>query len=216
MRIKNILCLIAMCGWVNSAFAVEDSFYLGVGVGPTNTNNPSQTVYTQQTIPGPIIPVTIKPKTTGIGERLFMGYRINPYAATEMGFTHYGNAYFNTPAGTVSPAQTPSARQNAFDFDGIVLLPFNRFAVFAKAGLAVMRLSTSGSMQPPAKNGNGGTSTNFRPLFGVGVNMDLTQRWVVGLSYTRITAGSTIKNSDFLALSFSYHVADLLCGQFLC
>jgi hypothetical protein len=116
MKIKHILCLTAVCSMMNSAFATEDSFYLGLGVGPTNTNNPPQTVYTQQTMPGPIIPVTIKPKTTGIGERLFMGYRINPYAGAEMGFTHYGLAYFNTPPGTVSPAQTPSVRQNVLLF----------------------------------------------------------------------------------------------------
>jgi hypothetical protein len=80
----------------------------------------------------------------------------------------------------------------------------------------VVRLSTAGSMQPPEKNGSGGTTNNFRPIVGVGVSMDLSQRWVASLSYTRITAGSVVKNSDFVAFSIAYHITDLMCGQFLC
>ncbi|MDR3478055.1 MAG: outer membrane beta-barrel protein [Gammaproteobacteria bacterium] len=162
---------------------------------------------------------SVRPNSsTGVGERLFMGFRINPYSAFEFGYTHYAAVTYKVPAGTQVPLNNPGMRSNTLDMEGVFIYPVSKIAVFAKLGLAAVRVSNSGSLQPPIKQGNGGTTVTVRPLVGVGVSLDVTQQWVVDFTYTIIPGGSsnTIKNASFGGIGVSYHFTDKLCGQFLC
>jgi hypothetical protein len=153
---------------------------------------------------------------SSVGERLFMGFRMSPYAAFEFGYTHYAPITYKLPPGTATPLNNAGIRSNALDMEGVFYYPVSKIAVFAKLGLAAVRVSTSGSLQPPIKQGNGGTTVTVRPLVGVGVSVDATQQWVVDFSYTIIPGGTTVRNASFAGIGLSYHFTDKMCGQFLC
>lgn len=161
--------------------------------------------------------VSIKPKAaTGTGERLFFGMRFSPYGAFEMGYTHYAPITFQRPPGTNVPKANPAIRANVVDMEGVFIYPVSKIAIFGKVGIGAVRLSQSGSLSSPTKNGAGGTQLTIKPLIGFGVSVDMTQHWVLDFTYTRLAGGGTISGVSFAGVGVSYHFADTMCGQFLC
>ncbi len=211
MDFKNKLISIFAL-WVvstSAAFAISEGFYVGAQAGYTNTHNKSQ--YIPNGVPGAI---SVSPKTTNGGARLFLGYALNPYAAFEMGYTYFGPAKYTSSQLNLN--STPAVRESAVDFDGKLMYAFYGVGVYGKAGLAYMRVSQSGNLSPAVNNGGGGTNQGVRPLVGVGVSYQL-QNWIADLSWTRIiSSGSTIQSADFIAVGLAYSIVDKHCGQFLC
>lgn len=194
------------------AHAVEAGMYVGGQIGKTNIHNKGRDVQTG-TIP-PTVFTT--PTNTGFGGRVFVGYNFNPYAALEGGFTYYAPSTYK-PSITTN-CGNPQIRESAFDVVGKGILPIGSFGAFAKAGVAVIRQSASGTLTSTSISncGSEGTTTSVRPTLGVGVSYDLSQNWVVDASISRVMGTSKIENADLIALGVSYHFVDKYCGQFLC
>lgn len=218
MKIKPIAAAALIFALSTISYAAGPGFYFGLGVGPTSVQAPSHT-FTTPVAPGYL---KVNPSTSGIGERLFMGYDINSYAAFEGGFVHYGTATYKLPNGSQISCSDPSIRQNGFDFEGKAKAPFftSGFNVFAKAGMAIMYAGSSGTLEPDRTSNPCGGATEskaaVRPLYGVGASVDLSPSWVLDFSYSHINGGGNIQSADFEAVSISYHWVDTYCGQFLC
>jgi OOP family OmpA-OmpF porin len=207
--------ILALGAATTTAYAVGSGMYLGGQLGSSNTHNVVRNVQTNS------IPATIavRPKNTGLGERLFLGYQFNEYAGMEAGFTHYAASDYNVPA-TVS-CNNPALRENAFDLVGKGIIPFSTsgFSVFAKAGLAVVSTGMSGSLNTNTTLNACGSSTSnntVRPTVGIGAGYDLSQNWVADLSWARVLPGGQVKAADLVAVGVSYHFVDKMCGSFLC
>ncbi|MES2218271.1 MAG: outer membrane beta-barrel protein [Pseudomonadota bacterium] len=219
IKLKQIATAAVILMLSGYCYAIGPGWYFGLGAGTTDVHAKTFTFNN----PGGDPPtLDISPSTTGIGERLFFGYHINPYAGLEFGFEHYGNATYKLPNGFEVSCNDPSIRENGFDMEGVASLPLVKsgFSVFAKLGMAVMYAGSSGSLEGDKTLDPCGSGTSSkaaaRPLYGVGVSYDLTQNWVTDISFTRVNGGGNIQTADMIALSFSYHIVDEYCGQFLC
>jgi hypothetical protein len=219
IKIRPIAAAAVIFALSTISYATGPGFYFGLGAGPTE-------VYAKKfTFTTPVPPgfVTINPSTSGIGERLFMGYDINQYAAIEGGFEHFGTATYKIPASYMVSCNNPSIRQSGFDLEGKGKVPFytSGVNVFAKFGMAVMYAGSSGSLESNSTGtacGSSGTSSKaaVRPMYGLGLAVDLNPSWVADVSWTHVNGGGNIASADFAALSISYHIVDTYCGQFLC
>ena len=220
IKLKQIAAMAAIFALSNACFAIGPGYYYGLGVGTTAVHAKKQTFLTPN---GPASAITVSPSTNGIGERLFMGYDINPYAGIEGGFAHYGTATYKIPAEAQVACNNPTIRQNGFDLQGKGKLPVLNTGVslVAKFGMAVVYAGSSGSLQNNT-TGNNACSSNtsskaaVRPMYGVGASYDLSQRWVSDISWSHINGGGNVQPTDFVAISVSYHLTDTYCGQFLC
>lgn len=184
----------------------------------------------------------IMPQSKGIGSRIFLGGNFNQYAGLEFGFAYYTPiSYKTTIQNLVINDETILTNTNinnnllthaySFDIMGKGMLPISNsgFSVFFKGGGAYIKTNTTGNFENtcgiPTSTfnyitekiiGERSTST-VRPIAALGISYDITQRWVVDLSYTRLFYNSTyVKNPDFIAMGISYHLVDQYCGQFLC
>lgn len=194
------------------ACATGAGLYLGAQGGQTNTHNQTLEVQTGTT---PAY-VSTTPENTGYGGRVYGGVGINEYAAVEFGFTHYAPSTYKPSISTL--CGDPQIRENAVDLVGKGSLPFDNFAVFAKAGVAYLMTSSSGSLTSQTISACGGSSSNnsARPTYGFGASYDLTPSWVADVSYSRVSGGGGVESADLIALGISYHFVDKYCGQFLC
>jgi hypothetical protein len=219
IKIKQITAAAAIFALSGACYAVGPGWYFGLGAGTTSVDAKTFTFNLPNNVPPT---VTISPSTHGIGERLFFGYHINPYAGMEFGFAHYGNATYQIPAGSAISCNNPSIRENGFDMEGVGSFPLSKsgFTVFAKAGMAIMYAGSSGSLEGTVTTNPCGAGTSskaaVRPMYGIGVGYDLNQNWVTDISFTQVNGGGNIQAANMVALSFSYHIVDTYCGQFLC
>jgi hypothetical protein len=219
INLKQIAATAVILMLCDICYAVGPGWYLGLGAGSTDVHAKT---FTFNIPDGDPPTLTVSPSTTGIGERLFFGYHINPYAGMEFGFSHYGNATYKIPADSAISCNNPSIRQNGFDAEGVGSFPLSKsgFSIFAKLGMAIMYAGSSGTLEGDATTNPCGSGTSskaaVRPLYGVGVSYDLSQSWVSDISFTRVNGGGNIQTADMIAISFSYHFVDTYCGQFLC
>lgn len=119
--------------------------------------------------------------------RLFMGYRLHRYLASEIGYTDLGRSALVSdvlPGGTLESR----TRVRGADLSLLGLLPLGeRFAVFARGGLFEGRARTnflgSGSVRllDPAES----SKRRASGLFGAGVMAQLSPRWDVRADWTR-------------------------------
>ena len=182
---------------------MENGFYMGLGVGMSKMDAPAMTINNQ----------SATPDRNGMGGRVFMGGQFNRRGAFEMGYTHYAPATYNVKS---SSGNTPELRISAIDFTfrGIFPVGETGIAFFGMPGLALASATGSGSLSPTG--GHGPNSTSLRPKVGVGVSYELSQSWLAELAFQRMFGSGLVRSSSLLALSFSYHIVDLKCGQFLC
>ena len=223
-KIKALSLGIVMWSFATTGYAVESGFYMGVQIGNSKVNNGASTVQINSHKIGPIKVYgteVVTPSNTGMAERIYVGGQYNPFAAVELGFTHYAPSTFNVTAPTSTLTGNPQIRTIAIDLVGKGIFPVGNsgFGIFGKAGLAAASQSKSGSLQvnslgqPISGQGNK-TSANL--IYGLGVSYDVTQSWVADLTWSQIKAAGGIPTSTFLALGFSYHIVQKKCGQFLC
>lgn len=113
----------------------------------------------------------------------------------------------------LEPENELRSRVRDIDVMGKGILPFGPFNAFVKAGVAATYITLAGGFNSDGKNKY---EAKARPVFGLGAAYDLSQNWVVDVTWTRLMAGGQVKNLDALMLGFSYHFVDKYCGQFLC
>lgn len=209
--LKHSMCLSLVVGTVSIAHAMAVGPYFGLQIGQSNTNNEAKLVYTGATPPT----VLVTPENKGISERLLLfGYQFNNYGAFELGYTHYSPSNYKIPV-TNTVSGTPQIRENGVDIMGKLIWPvYQQFSIFGKAGITLMRASSSGSLTPPTERS--GTQKSVRPTLAVGASYDISQSWQTDLTYTYVLSGGGVKQISFLALGLTYHFVDYYCGQFLC
>lgn len=248
------LILFAICGFLQTVYAMSEGAYIGIEGGTTQNNNVARNVNIQSTNaatqittvngavirtsagnvnPVPPIPeLLITPSNTGFGGRVYGGYYFNQYLAAELGYVHYApsvykpypNVYANGPVcgssavTTVTPCINPTIRENGFDLEAKGILPFKYVGIFGKLGLAALQVSLGGSLIPiDGANSANASKIYIRPLIGVGVEVDIYQRFQISVSYTQVLkGGGGFQQADFVSAGFSYHFVDTQCGQFLC
>jgi hypothetical protein len=228
LQLKNLLLATTTLVLSTSVFAMGAGFYAGGDFGRSNLHNPNQDIQLGPTS----IPtyITTPADNKGIGVRFFMGANLNPYAAMEAGFVHYGStSYGNVPTSVAN--NTPSIHEYGLDIDAKGMYPVGPVSIFGKVGFAYIRKSASGVLESCSASSSSGVtfpcsssasvqnstqSNSLRPLLGFGVSYDLSQSWQIDGSYTEVLKGSGINTATLMAIGFSYHVVDHYCGQFLC
>ncbi|TAK76965.1 MAG: hypothetical protein EPO11_03370 [Gammaproteobacteria bacterium] len=234
-RIRHYLAVaLTLSGVAINAYAVAPGFYIGIMGGPA-TNNAKET-----TVQAPddqdnsantnTSPVTFKPKSNQFATRVFMGYKVNPYAAIEMGGSYYSTIRYETKTGD-NTCGTPSISLGSVDLVGKGSIPLGWFEVYGKAGVAGVYQHTSGALDSSSdititySDGTTATvnscsksssTTQARGTASLGISYDLSQNVVADISYNRLfTSGDTGAITTY-ALGISYHFVDKYCGQFLC
>jgi hypothetical protein len=223
-----------------NAYAVAPGFYMGFMAGPATNGGTTQNVQVYP-LPTPDNPnPTIaqgNPKSTQFGTSILFGYKFNPYAAFEGGFTYYSGVNYVLPDSSLTPAGGTTVRVRDIHILGKVDYSLqNSFGIFGKAGMAFVYLTTPGGLNPtsystvpvPPTATNSNTSykvintgqntytSKTVPTFAVGGSYDFNQNWVMDLTWTRTFVGGIINTMDFYALGLAYHFVDKYCGQFLC
>jgi opacity protein-like surface antigen len=210
-----LISMLMLVSYVEWAYAVAPGFYIGLMTGPAGNTSGSEQVLAQDltTI------LTANPQSRQYGTRFLLGYKINRYAGIESGiFTFFSSVNYNTPDNTKACGGL-STRTRMFDVVAKGMLPLgDYFDVFGKAGAAVTYISTSGGLRSSVDNGCGKSNHDIkiRPALAVGASYNLSQSWVVDLSWTRFMVGGIINSMNLYALGISYHFVDQYCGQFLC
>jgi opacity protein-like surface antigen len=210
-QILSIIIAAVCAGAVSEAIAVGPGFYIGGMTGPASNTAGTQYVQVSQ---GVLAPAT--PKSSQWGSRFFMGYKINQYAGAEGGLSLYSKIKYNTKPFTA--CSDPTSRVRDFDVVGRGSIPFGNAEVFGKAGVALVYLTTSSSLNSDLSQACGQSEhiTKFRPTVSVGASYDLSQNWVIEGTWTRTAVGGPVSNLDNYALGISYHFVNVYCGQFLC
>lgn len=177
LKILKTLAIVVLGIFVSSsAFAVAQGLYLGIATGPaTNTGGNQNITYSVCTKVGGCGPcngtncqgvpfdgfgtVPGKPTKNQWGSRLFLGYMFNPYLGLEGGFNFFSGIHYNftLPTATLNadgsnPIQScGDARVRVRDIDVSLkfALPFGCFDAFARVGVALTYITSSGAMNQP-------------------------------------------------------------------
>jgi len=137
---------------------------------------------------------------TGTGFRFGLGYQINPNFAVEAGYLNVSEAFKLTDSSIPGYTINGKGKGTALQFSGIGIYPVNdTFAVFAKAGLANVKVDVSADVTPAvpgASFSDSGTSNNL--AWGLGAQFNFSQNLALRAQYEDLgkvgTASSTDKN----------------------
>lgn len=208
--IKSFIPFILASCMSQPLYAVAEGMYLGLQGGPSTNDSPEQQVAAASPPYAPVATTIAKPKSNQFASRIYIGYQIGRYAGVEGGFTFYSPIQYTS---NLEPENELRSRVRDIDVMGKGILPFGPFNAFVKAGVAATYITLAGGFNSDGKNKY---EAKARPVFGLGAAYDLSQNWVVDVTWTRLMAGGQVKNLDALMLGFSYHFVDKYCGQFLC
>ena len=231
---STLLCaLITMCGF-NLVEAAGEGAYIGFIAGESNAHNTTLNVQTgvsqvapttssDPTTSTPPAAVPVDPSNSGMAGGFIIGYAFNRYGAFELGYTHYASSSYSKPDGS-QLTHDSTINLNTIDLALKGSIPFKAVNIFGKIGILQAYQGFSGSLEPVTVQpsgkvvaaGNNLAVTAVRPVYGFGISYDVTQNWVVDVTYTTFTGGGGVQGADLLALGLSYHFVDLMCGQFLC
>ena len=217
---------------------MAEGFYRGLRRGPaTNAGGekPVQ-VYPLPTSTSPIANTGVaNPKSSQFGSRLFLGYKFNPYAGFEGGFTYFSGIDYALKDPSLTSAGGTTARVRLIDFMGKLDYSYNNtLGFYGKAGVAATYTTTPGglnvtnyrSVPAPTKadpsavkiftSGSNTYTVKLSPTFALGISYDIDPSWQMDVSANRVLVGGPIGSMTMYALGLSYHFVDRYCGQFLC
>lgn len=222
----SLLCVDAM--------AIAPGFYMGLMMGPASNTGGDVDIQVdpRPTPTNPIANTAIgNPKSTQFGSRLFFGYKFNPYAGFEGGFTYFSGIAYTLKDSSLTPSAGTTGRVRGIDFLGKLDYSFrDTVGVFAKLGVTATYTTTPGALNvtnyeikdagtPNAKAVDFGSSSQdvkLNPTVAVGASYDFNQSWQIDASWTHLQLSGVLKGMDFYAIGLSYHFVDVYCGQFLC
>ncbi len=201
MNNKSLLwtCLLMVAGLGGAPglhAADEAGWYAGAGVGRSDVKRASS--WTQVTganlLARGLVSSTVI-ESHGTAWKLFGGYQFNENLAVEGGYHDLGRLKGLTVI--TAPASTLAGRWDAYAASVAVVGSYpvvNRFAVFAKGGLALSRLT----VDVPAPALYSPSATRVQPLLGVGVKFDFMKSFGVRGEFERfnnVGDGSTTGQS---------------------
>src|SRR3990167_3020588 len=153
------LALAATCGLLAiDAMAIEPGFYMGLMMGPGTNGGSEERIQIKPTHPAPLpqSPSTpgnppntqlANPASSQFGSRLFLGYKFNPYAGFELGFSYFSGINYtvsqnastvisgspNAPTFPYMAAAGTTARVRSIDFVGKLDYSYNdTIGIFGK------------------------------------------------------------------------------------
>lgn len=192
-KISALLTLIALL-ISQPAFAFKESAYAGVEVGQAklNVSVPFGNVQTNN---------------GNLGGRLFFGYQFHRYVAAEAGITKYANIDVNNVFGIPGAKEKITAESG--DAVVKVILPIERFNLFAKLGFAAIHTKATPNHTAkefvPDNINISGSETKAKPLYGLGAGADLNPNFTVTFDWTKISTNSNKVNSaTFTSIGFLY------------
>lgn len=218
--------------------AIAPGFYMGLMMGPA-TNGGGEKPVQVLPLPTATSPAAntglANPKSSQFGSRLFFGYKFNPYAGFEGGFTYFSGVNYILKDSTLTPAGGTTGRVRLIDFVGKLDYSYNNtIGIYGKLGVAATYTTTPGGLNitnytvkpAPTKadpsavkittSGSNTYTTKLSPTFSLGVSYDIDPSWQMDISANRVFVGGSIGNMTLFAVGLSYHFVDRYCGQFLC
>jgi OmpA-like transmembrane domain len=118
----------------------------------------------------------------------FVGYRIFPYAAVELAYTHLGTLHEYQPAIAITPTITTAAVESELETQGpalslLALMPLtDRWDVYLRGGMLFADQKVSHTSVFPRQETTYGSDSL---LFGVGTQFDFGAHWTVRLDFQR-------------------------------
>jgi len=154
--------------------------------------------------------VSSNDKGSGTQWRLQGGYRFNQNLAIEAGYIDFGKSKYT--ANYNGGSAQGSLKGGGFDAVALYSLPLSdSFSVFAKGGLVFAEVKSSLSASPPVNLASKSASTSeIRPLFGVGGSYKLTQNVDLRADFDHVSGlGNSNKtgkmDSNMLSLGAVYN-----------
>lgn len=159
---KTSLAAITALAAASTAFASE-SMYLGAGVGPSNTRMTQQIQYTDGTTS------SRSDRASGVGYKIFGGYRLSPHFGTELQYSRLGDVNLSSPADAKSLG---SVSRHALSLSAIGYVPLtDNIDLLGKAGMVrTFHRSSNGQLPAGYRNGQNGV------LLGLGAEYKLTSQ----------------------------------------
>jgi len=176
---------------MNTAYAVDDGWYLGLGLG-LSAHSKNET-----TIACDLLDIDCVADEVDIAAKLMGGYKFNRNFALEFGLSDWGEA-------SVDEAQ---ATLMAFNARGVYLsaipeVPLgDHFSIFAELGLTMMntevKIAKDGYLHDLL--GSGSSKDVWAPVYGLGLAANIKQ-WTIRLQWERIDP-STDHNLNEIKIS---------------
>lgn len=205
----------------SSTYASDDGFYTGIQLGQSKLDA-SATSLKVKDIPYLVNgsqelaqgPSKVKVNNDGFAGRGYLGYQFSKYFSLEGGYTQYATTKISNIYGI--SGQDETLHQGAADGVLKATLPIgSRFNVFAKAGEAYVfgEKITDATGTVSATNPNQLQSVTykkedvdtFRPTYGLGMGLIVTQRVSLDFAWSHIASGSGIQDTQLLTLGVAYH-----------
>lgn len=125
---------------------------------------------------------------TDTGYKLQIGYQFTPNFAVEGGYIDLGKlSYSANVLGIIPVTAGAKVEASGWNIDALGILPLgNGFSLFAKAGLidAKVKFSVSASSAFSSASSSD-SSTDIKPLFGVGASYSINNQLIVRTEYER-------------------------------
>jgi hypothetical protein len=118
----------------------------------------------------------------------FVGYRIFPYAAVELAYTHLGTLHEYQPAIAITPTISTVAVESELETEGpalslLALMPLtDRWDLYLRGGMLFADQKVSHSSVFPRQETTYGSDSL---LFGAGTQFDFGAHWTVRLDFQR-------------------------------
>lgn len=172
---------------MNTAYAVDDGWYLGLGLG-LGAHSKNET-----TIACDLRDIECVADEVDIAAKLMGGYQFNRNFALEFGFADWGEA-------TVDEAQDSLM---AFNASGVYLsvipeLPLGEyFSIFAELGVTMMNTEVKFAKDGYLHDllGSGSSKDVWAPVYGLGVAANI-KHWTIRLQWERIDPSTDHKFDD--------------------
>ncbi len=190
---------IGASSYTNNTITRLKSIYIGMLLGATETHYGlsgfDSKAQSQEVDNGTV-------NSSNFGYRGILGYQFNNYVALEASYTHYGITIGDHLAYTNSGSSNAAGtiRQYSAELMGKFMYPLaQEVNLFARAGAAYI--------YSHVKNDSGLSKTRkaISPAYGLGVDFNITKKFVVDVSYNQVKGNSDIKPADLFGLGFYYH-----------
>jgi opacity protein-like surface antigen len=196
-------------------YAQERGLYAGAAIGQSNVKW-DEGGYAQRLVAAGYRSATATSSRDGTAWRLHSGYRYGPHLAAEAGFTRFAktgiDAAVGTGAGSSTGAVNGDTSIEAFELDGLALWPVGSgFDVYARLGLALMRVKTTYGTSGAARGIEPTDDTETKLRYGLGAQYRwgkwaVRADWIAypGIGGDSYGAGGADANVALLGLSYRF------------
>lgn len=141
--------------------------------------------------------------------RLQAGYKFNPYFAVEAGYIDLGKADYR--ASYAGGSARGSEKAGGVDFAVLGILPVTEgFSLFGKAGFVAAKVETRLTSTAPAATSIRDSSTDVRPLLGLGATYSMTKNIDLRFDYDHVSGLGRSSNAgrmhdDMISVGVAYN-----------